>query len=104
MLDAKEKICIRLKAYDHLILDGSSAEIVNTVQRVGSTVVGPIPLPRKIRRVTVLRSPHRDKRSQEHFERRIHSRLMYVTNLNPQTVEALMSLNLPSGVSVEVKT
>lgn len=99
----QEKICIRLKAYDHRVLDKSSAEIVGTVKRVGASIRGPIPLPKKIRRFTVLRAPHVAKKSREQFEKRIHQRLLYVINLTPQTVEALMNLDLPAGVSVEVK-
>jgi small subunit ribosomal protein S10 len=102
-MTGQEKIRIDLKAYDHRVLDRSALEIVNTVKRVGSAVLGPIPLPRRIRRFTVLRGPHIAKKSREQFERRIHKRLLYVVNLTPQALEALMSLDLPVGVSVEVK-
>lgn len=99
-----QSICIRLKAYDHRILDRSSGVIVGTLGRVGATVKGPIPLPRSIRRVTVLRSPHVDKKSREQFEKRICRRSIYVSNLTPQAVEVLMDLDLPAGVSVEIKS
>ena len=101
MLD-KQNIRIRLRAYDHRVLDQSAVEIVHTAQRTGAAVRGPVPLPRRIRRFTVLRSPHIDKKSRESFEKRIHQRLLYILNLTPQTVEALMSLDLPAGVNVEI--
>ncbi|MBZ0160443.1 MAG: 30S ribosomal protein S10 [bacterium] len=98
-----QRIRIRLKAYDHRILDQSAREIVNTAQRTGARVSGPIPLPTKISRFTVLRSPHIDKKSREQFEIRTHLRLMDILEAQPQTVDALMRLDLPAGVDVEIK-
>lgn len=98
-----EKIRIRLKAYDHKLLDQSTREIVDTTERTGAKVVGPIPLPTVINKYTVLRSPHVDKKSREQFEIRVHKRLLDIMFPTPQTVEALMQLNLPSGVNVEIK-
>ena len=98
-----QRIRIRLKAYDHRILDQSVKEIVNTAQRTGARVSGPIPLPTKISRYTVLRSPHIDKKSREQFEIRTHIRLMDILDAQPQTVDALMRLDLPAGVDVEIK-
>ncbi|MFH0873133.1 MAG: 30S ribosomal protein S10 [bacterium] len=100
---ADQKIRIRLKAYDHRILDQSAREIVNTAQRTGAQVSGPIPLPTKIRRMTVLRSPHIDKKSREQFEIRTHTRLIDILQPTNQTVDDLMKLNLPAGVDVEIK-
>lgn len=100
---ADQKIRIRLKAYDHRILDQSVREIVNTAQRTGAQVSGPIPLPTKIRRMTVLRSPHIDKKSREQFEIRTHARLIDILQPTNQTVDDLMKLNLPAGVDVEIK-
>ena len=98
-----QRIRIRLKAYDHRILDQSTKEIVNTAQRTGARVSGPIPLPTKISRYTVLRSPHIDKKSREQFEIRTHIRLMDILDAQPQTIDALMRLDLPAGVDVEIK-
>jgi small subunit ribosomal protein S10 len=98
-----QKIRIRLKAYDHRILDQSTKEIVNTAQRTGARVSGPIPLPTRLSRYTVLRSPHVDKKSREQFEIRTHSRLVDILQPTPQTVDALMRLDLPAGVDVEIK-
>jgi small subunit ribosomal protein S10 len=98
-----QKIRIRLKAYDHRILDQSVGEIVSTAQRTGAQVSGPIPLPTRIRRVTVLRSPHIDKKSREQFEVRTHVRLIDILQPTTQTVDDLMKLNLPAGVDVEIK-
>jgi len=100
---ADQKIRIRLKAYDHRILDQSVREIVNTAQRTGAQVSGPVPLPTKIRRMTVLRSPHIDKKSREQFEIRTHARLIDILQPTNQTVDDLMKLNLPAGVDVEIK-
>lgn len=100
---ADQKIRIRLKAYDHRILDQSVGEIVNTAQRTGAQISGPIPLPTKIHRVTVLRSPHIDKKSREQFEVRTHIRLIDILQPTSQTVDDLMKLNLPAGVDVEIK-
>ena len=98
-----QRIRIRLKAYDHRILDQSAKEIVNTAQRTGARVSGPIPLPSKISRFTVLRSPHIDKKSREQFEIRTHVRLMDILDAQPQTMDALMRLDLPAGVDVEIR-
>ena len=98
-----EKIRIRLKAYDHRILDQSTREIVDTAKRTGADVAGPIPLPTVINRWTVLRSPHVDKKSREQFEIRTHKRLVDILEPTPQTVDALMKLDLPAGVDVEIK-
>jgi small subunit ribosomal protein S10 len=98
-----QKIRIRLKGYDYRLLDQSIVEIVETVKRTGATVIGPIPLPTKISRFTVLRSPHVDKKSREQFEVRIHKRLLDILNPTPETVDALMKLNLSAGVGVEIK-
>jgi len=99
----QQKIRIRLKAYDHRVLDQSTAEIVNTAKRTGARVAGPIPLPIKKTVYTVNRSPHVDKKSREQFETRIHKRLIDIHDSNPQTVDALMKLELPAGVDVEIK-
>lgn len=95
-------ISIRLKAFDHRILDQSVREIVNTVKRTGATVWGPVPLPRNIKRFTVNRSPHIDKESREQFEIRTHKRLIII-DPTPQTVDALMKLDLAAGVDVQIK-
>ena len=100
---AGEKIRIRLKAYDHRILDQSTREIVDTAKRTGADVAGPIPLPTLINRWTVLRSPHVDKKSREQFEMRTHKRLLDILSPTAQTVDALMRLDLPAGVDVEIK-
>jgi len=99
----KQKIRIRLKAYDHKILDQSVKRIVDTIERTGARVCGPIPLPTKIRRFTVIRSPHPHTDSREQFEMRIHKRVIDIVDSNPKTIDALMGLNLPTGVHVEVK-
>jgi small subunit ribosomal protein S10 len=98
-----QKIRIRLKGYDYRLLDQSLVEIVSTAKRTGATVKGPIPLPTKIQKFTVLRSPHVDKKSREQFERRTHKRLLDILDPTPETVDALMKLELPSGVDVEIK-
>ena len=102
-MSAGEKIRIRLKAYDHRILDQSTREIVETAKRTGANVAGPIPLPTTINRWTVLRSPHVDKKSREQFEMRTHKRLLDIVDPTPQTVDALMKLDLAAGVDVEIK-
>jgi small subunit ribosomal protein S10 len=99
----KDKIRIRLKAYDFRLLDQSTAEIVDTAKRTGAAVSGPIPLPTQIQRFTVLRSPHVDKKSREQFEIRTHKRLLDILDPTQQTVDALMKLELPAGVDVEIK-
>ncbi|MEO5377149.1 MAG: 30S ribosomal protein S10 [Magnetococcus sp. DMHC-6] len=98
-----QKIRIRLKAFDHRILDQSTGEIVQTARRTGAEIRGPIPLPTGIERYTVLRSPHVDKKSREQFEIRTHKRLIDIVNPTPQTVDALMKLDLAAGVNVEIK-
>ena len=100
---AKEMIRIRLKAYDHQVIDQSAEKIVETAKRTGATVSGPIPLPTKKEVVTILRSPHVNKDSREQFERRTHKRLIDVIKPSSKTVEALMSLELPAGVDIEIK-
>ena len=98
-----QKIRIRLKAFDHTLLDKSVKEIVDTAKRTGATIKGPIPLPTRINRFTVLRSPHVDKKSREQFEIRTHKRLMDIMEPTQNTVDALMKLDLPAGVDVEIK-
>ena len=98
-----QNIRIRLKAYDHRVLDQSTWEIVQTAKRTGALVAGPIPLPTDINRFTVLRSPHVDKKSREQFEIRTHKRLIDILEPTTQTVDALMKLDLPAGVDVEIK-
>ena len=100
---AKQRIRIRLKAYDHTILDQSAQRIVETAERMGAQVAGPVPLPTKIERYTVIRSPHIDKDSREQFEIRTHKRLIDIIEPTQKTVSALMSLNLPAGVDIEIK-
>ena len=99
----RQNIRIHLMAYDHKILDVSTLEIVNTAKRTGAQVKGPIPLPTKKEVYTVLRSPHIDKKSREQFETRTHKRLIDIIEPTPATVEALMKLDLASGVDVEIK-
>ncbi|MGN6147648.1 MAG: 30S ribosomal protein S10 [Rhizomicrobium sp.] len=98
-----QNIRIRLKAFDHRILDNSTKEIVSTAKRTGAQVRGPIPLPTGIERFTVNRSPHVDKKSREQFEIRTHKRLLDIIDPTPQTVDALMKLDLAAGVDVEIK-
>ena len=98
-----EKIRIRLKAYDHRLLDQSVREIVDTVRRTGGRVAGPIPLPTHIERFTVNRSPHVDKKSREQFELKTHKRVIDILDSRAQTVDALTKLDLPAGVDVEIK-
>ena len=100
---ADQKIRIRLKAYDHRLIDRSASEIVETAKRTGAQVRGPIPLPTGIERFTVNRSPHIDKKSREQFEIRTHKRLLDIIDPTPQTVDALMKLDLAAGVDVEIK-
>jgi small subunit ribosomal protein S10 len=98
-----QSIRIRLKAFDHRVLDQSTSEIVNTAKRTGARVRGPIPLPTRVERFTVLRGPHIDKKSREQFEIRTHKRLLDIVDPTPQTVDALMKLDLAAGVDVEIK-
>ena len=99
----QEKIRIRLKAYDHKLIDASTEKIVDTARRTGAKIVGPILLPTSKSVYRVLRSPHVDKKSREHFEIRTHKRLIDIFESNPKTVDALMRLDLPAGVDIEVK-
>ena len=98
-----QNIRIRLKAFDHRILDQSTSEIVNTARRTGAKIHGPIPLPTSLNRFTVLRGPHVDKKSREQFEMRTHKRVLDIVEPTPQTVDALMKLDLASGVDIEIK-
>ena len=98
-----QKIRIRLRAFDHKLLDQSTKEIVDTAQRTGASVAGPIPLPTRINKYTVLRSPHVDKKSREQFEIRTHKRLLDILDPTQQTVDQLMKLDLSAGVDVEIK-
>ena len=98
-----QRIRIRLRSYDHRILDASVAKIVATAKRTGAVVSGPILLPTHIKKYTVLRSPHVDKKSRDQFEMRIHKRLIELNNTTPKTVDELMELDLPAGVDVEIK-
>lgn len=100
---AKQRIRIRLKAYDHRILDQSAQQIVQTAEMMGAQVAGPVPLPTRIERFTVNRSPFKDKDSREQFEIRTHKRLIDIMEPSQKTVSALMNLNLPAGVDIEIK-
>ena len=100
---ADQKIRIRLKAYDHRLIDRSASEIVETAKRTGAQVRGPIPLPTKIEKFTVQRSTHVDKKSREQFEMRTHKRLLDIMQPTPETMDSLMKLNLAAGVDVEIK-
>ena len=100
---AGERIRIRLKSFDHRMIDRSTADIVRTVRNTGAKIVGPIPLPTKKRIYTVIRSPHIDKTSREQFEMRTHKRLIDILDSTPQTIDSLMKLDLPAGVEVEIK-
>ena len=98
-----QKIRIRLKAYDHEIIDQSTKKIVETVVRTQAKVRGPVPLPTEIRRFCVIRSPHVDKDSREHFEMRIHKRLIDIVDPNAKTIDSLQRIELPAGVDIEIK-
>ena len=98
-----QQIKIRLKAYDHRILDESTEEIVETAKRTGARVLGPIPLPTRVERYTVLKSPHVDKKSREQFEMRTHNRLLGVVDPTAKTIDELRKLNLPAGVDIKIK-
>ena len=100
---ANQKIRIKLKAYEHSLIDQSAARIVEAAKRTKARVSGPIPLPTEKEIVTILRSPHKDKDSREQFERRTHKRLIDIINPNPKTVDAMMKLDLPAGVEIEMK-
>lgn len=99
----KEKIRIRIKGYDHQVVDQAAEKIVQTAKRTGARVSGPVPLPTEKQIVTILRAVHKYKDSREQFERRTHKRLIDITNSSPKTVEALMALELPAGVEIEIK-
>lgn len=103
MAAVKEKIRIRLKAYDHVLLDQSAEKIVETAKRTGASVSGPIPLPTEKEIVTILRAVHKDKDSREQFEQRTHKRLIDILSPSQKTVETLMRLDLPAGVDIEIK-
>ena len=98
-----QNIRVRLRAYDHRVLDQSAKEIVNTAKRTGADVRGPVPLPTRIEKFTVLRSPHVNKKAREQFEIRTHKRLLDIVDPTPQTIDALMKLDLSAGVDVEIK-
>ena len=100
---ASQKIRIKLKSYEHNLVDQSAQRIVETAKRTGARVSGPIPLPTEKEIVTILRSPHKYKDSREQFERRTHKRLIDIVNPNPKTVDAMMKLELPAGVEIEMK-
>ena len=100
---ANQKIRIKLKAYEHSIIDQSAARIVETAKRAGSRVSGPIPLPTEKEIISILRSPHKHKDSREQFEQRTHKRLIDILDPNPRTVDALTKLDLPAGVEIEIK-
>jgi len=99
-----DKIRIKLKAFDQKLLDGAVGEIIDTVTRTGARIAGPIPLPTKIHRYCVLRSPHVDKKSREQFEMRIHRRILDILNPTPQTMDELMKTDISAGVEIEIKT
>ena len=103
MTKARMRIRIKLKAFDHRILDQSAVQIVQAAERTGAAVVGPVPLPTAIRRFTVIRSPHIDKDSREQFEMRTHKRLLDIMEPTSRTIDALTRLNLPAGVDIEIK-
>ncbi|HHV34220.1 MAG TPA: 30S ribosomal protein S10 [Syntrophomonadaceae bacterium] len=100
---ARQKIRIRLKAFDHKILDQSALKIAETANRTGALISGPVPLPTEKSVITVLRSPHADKDAQEQFEMRTHKRLVDILEPTPKTIDALMRLDLPAGVDIEIK-
>lgn len=99
----KQKIRIKLKGFDHKVLDQSAVQIVEAIERTGAVVVGPVPLPTHIKKFCVIRSPFIDKDSQEQFEIRTHKRLIYIMETTSKTIDALTSLNLPSGVDIDIK-
>lgn len=103
MAEKRQRIRIRLKSFDHRMIDRSAADIVRTARNTGAKIVGPIPLPTKKRIYTVIRSPHIDKTSREQFESRTHKRLIDIIDSTPQTIDSLMKLDLPAGVEVEIK-
>ena len=100
---SKEKVRVRLKAFEHKSLDKACAKIVETVKRTGGTVVGPVPLPTEIEKITILRAVHKYKDSREQFEKRTHKRLIDIKNPSKETIEALTHLDIPSGVDIQIK-
>ena len=100
---SKTKVRIKLKAFEHKSLDTACAKIVETVKRTGGEVCGPIPLPTEIEKITILRSPHKDKDSRERFEKRTHKRLIDINNPSKETIDALTRLDIPSGVDIQIK-
>ena len=100
---ARQKIRIKLKGFDHKLVDQAAEQIVETVERTGAVVSGPVPLPTRIQRYSVIRSPFIDKRSQEQFEIRTHKRLIDITETSSKTIDSLTSLNLPAGVEIDIK-
>ena len=100
---SKTKVRIKLKAFEHESLDTACAKIVETVKRTGGEVCGPIPLPTEIEKITILRSPHKDKDSREQFEKRTHKRLIDINNPSKETIDALTRLDIPSGVDIQIK-
>lgn len=103
-IDPKQKIRIRLKAYDYRVIDKSARKIIETAERTGAQVVGPIPLPTEKSKVTVLKSPYIHKDAREQFEMRIHKRLIDILEPNAKTIDSLMSIDLPAGVDIDIKT
>ena len=101
---SKEKVRIRLKAYDHRVLDNAATKIVETIKRSGGEISGPVPLPTEIEKFTILRAVHKDKDSREQFEMRTHKRLIDIKNPSKETIELLSKLDLPSGVDIDIKT
>ena len=101
---SKEKVRIRLKAYDHRVLDNAATKIVETIKRSGGEISGPVPFPTEIEKFTILRAVHKDKDSREQFEMRTHKRLIDIKNPSKETIDALSKLDLPSGVDIEIKT
>lgn len=102
-MDLKQKIRVKLKAFDHVMLDAAVLKIVETADSTGAKVCGPIPLPTRKEKITILRSPHKHKDSREQFEIRTHKRLIDIVNPTPKTVDALMRLDMPTGVDIELK-
>ena len=98
-----QEIKIRMEAYDHEALDKSAAELVDTAKRTGARVAGPVPLPTRVERYTVLRSPHIDKKSREQFEIRTHKRILFISEPTAKTIDAISKLNLPAGVDIRIK-
>ena len=100
---SKQKVRIKLKAFEHKNLDAACAKIVNTVKRTGGEVSGPVPLPTEVEKITILRAVHKDKDSREQFERRTHKRLIDINNPSKETIDALTHLDIPSGVDIQIK-